>query len=112
MKLTKAAVFLCFLLSFQTTASQATPSHSIKGVVITPDGTAVPEFSVLVRHIADKPDLVRRREFTNGEFLLENLSADKYEIQISTPLSVGAKVVFNFKDRSPVTNYCIVVLHP
>ena len=88
MRLTKAAVVLCFLLSLQTTLIQATPSHSIKGVVITPDGTAVPAFSVLVRHIADKPDLVRRREFTNGEFVLENLSADKYELQISSPLSV------------------------
>lgn len=112
MKLTKAAVVLCFLVSFQGTPARATPSRSIKGVVITPDGTIVPEFSVVVRHIADKPDLVRRFQFTNGEFLLQDLSSENYELQIASPLFVGAKVLFNLKDRSRATDYCIVVLHP
>ena len=55
---------------------------------------------------------MRRFEFDNGEFLLQNLSSEKYELQISSPLFVGAKLVFNLKDRPRVTDYCIVILHP
>src|ERR1051326_7115187 len=102
MKFTKAAIILCFLLCLFTTptvfAHNSEP-HSVRGVVITPDGTVVPEFSVVVRHIADKPELFQRKHFKNGEFTIDGLTGDRYQLQISSPSYISARLDFDFKAK-------------
>jgi hypothetical protein len=70
MKLTKTAFILCCLLCIVPGRLQAADSYTVKGVVITPDGTVVPEFSVVVRPVTTKPELVDRRHFKHGEFTI------------------------------------------
>jgi tetratricopeptide (TPR) repeat protein len=111
MRVTKAVVFVCFLLCSQIKA-QAASAHTIKGVVVTPDGTVVRKFSVVIRHDTDKPELVRREHFNNGEFTIDRLEAKKYQIQIASPEFIGAKLIFDFKARPRAVDYCIIVLHP
>ncbi len=112
MKLTKTVVILCCLFCLDIKLAYGSIGHTVKGVVITPNGTVVPQFSVVVRHVTDKPELVRRKHFKNGEFIIDGLAATKYELQISSPLFVGTKLSFDFKSRPRNVDYCIVVLHP
>jgi tetratricopeptide (TPR) repeat protein len=112
MKLTKTVVILCWLFCFDIASGLAAAEHTVKGVVITPDGTVVPEFSVIVRHVTDKPELVRRQHFKNGEFTIERLAAAKYALHISSPTFVGARLEFDFKSHPRNVDYAIVVLHP
>src|SRR5262245_10075505 len=112
MKLTKAVLILCCLFCFDIASALAAAEHTVKGVVITPDGTVVPEFSVVVRHITDKPELVRRQHFKNGEFMIDRLAATKYALHISSPTFVGARLEFYFKSSPRNIDYAIVVLHP
>lgn len=115
MHFTKTVSTLCFLLflllCLQMGAAHADAGHSVHGVVITTDGTAVPEFTVVVRHIADKPELARRLHFKNGEFRIDGLTAEKYQIGISASSYIGARLDFDFKSQSKPTDYSIVILH-
>jgi tetratricopeptide (TPR) repeat protein len=115
MHFTKTVSTLCFLLFWllclQIGAAQADAGHTVRGVVITTDGTVVPEFTVVVRHIADKPELVQRLHFKNGEFKIDGLTADKYQLGISSSSYISARLDFDFKSHSKPTDYSIVILH-
>jgi tetratricopeptide (TPR) repeat protein len=115
MHFTKAVSTLCFLLfcmlCLQIAVAHAEAGHTVRGVVITTDGTAVPEFTVVVRHIADKPELVHRLHFKNGRFEIDGLTADKYQLGISASSYVSARLDFDFNSHSRPTNYSIVILH-
>jgi tetratricopeptide (TPR) repeat protein len=111
MKLTKPALVLCFLLFSGINLSHAATTHSIKGLVITNDGTPVPDFSVVVRQAGDKPELLRRRRFKNGEFSVDGLTTEKFQIQISSPLFITSKINVDLKSEPLWSNYCIVILH-
>jgi hypothetical protein len=91
--------------------AQAASPHSVKGVVITPDGTIVSSFAVKVKHIGDKPELVQRKHFKNGEFTVDGMAAGKYQIEISAPQYIPLKMEFNFKSDEKPIGYSIVVLH-
>jgi tetratricopeptide (TPR) repeat protein len=112
MMLRKTVLILCCLFCVQVGSGYAANLHTVKGVVITPDGTVVPQFSVVVRPVSDKPQLVERKHFKNGEFTIDGLQPGKYQIQISSPLFVGTKLLLDWKAESPDTDYQIVILHP
>jgi tetratricopeptide (TPR) repeat protein len=115
MKSKKAAWIACFLLfllfCFQISSASAGPARTLRGVVITIDGTVVPEFSVVVKHVADKPELFQRKHFKKGEFTIDGLTADKYQLQISSPSYIPVKLDFDFKSKVPSLDHFIVILH-
>jgi tetratricopeptide (TPR) repeat protein len=112
---TKAVSTLCFLLFYllclQIGIAHAEAGHTVRGVVITTDGTVVPEFTVVVRHITDKPELVQRLHFKNGEFKIEGLAGEKYQLGISSPSFINARLDFDFKSHNRPTDYSLVILH-
>jgi len=112
MKLTKAVIILCCLFFLQLDLADAASTRTLKGVVMTPDGTVVPQFSVIVRHGTDKPELLQRRLFRNGEFTVDGLAPDKYLVQISAAQFVAVRLVVDFKTVARDTEYSIVILHP
>jgi tetratricopeptide (TPR) repeat protein len=112
MKFTKAVFILCCLLCLKIPVAVASTAHVVKGLVITLDGTVVPKFSVVVKHVAEKPELVRRRQFKDGEFAVDGLIKGKYVVQISAPQFITTKLTFDFNDRSRQTDYSIIILHP
>jgi tetratricopeptide (TPR) repeat protein len=71
----------------------------------------VPEFSVVVRHVSDKPELFRRKHFKNGEFAISNLNSGKYQIIISSSQFITTKTITELKPETP-TDYSLIVLHP
>jgi tetratricopeptide (TPR) repeat protein len=115
MKSKKAVWIPCFLLflllCFQISSASAGTARTIRGVVITIDGTVVPEFSVVVKHIADKPELFQRKHFKKGEFTIDGLISDKYQLQISSPSYIPVKLDFDFKSKNPPLDHFIVILH-
>jgi tetratricopeptide (TPR) repeat protein len=78
---------------------------------MTSDGTLVPAFTVTVRPITDKPQLLTRKQFKNGEFTIDGLDHARYVIQISAPLYVTTGLDFDFKTEQKPTDYSIVILH-
>jgi tetratricopeptide (TPR) repeat protein len=115
MKSKKAVFTLCFLLSFlidsQKGFGHANQPRTLRGVVITTGGTVVPQFSVVIRHVTDKPELTPRRRFKNGEFTIEGLTADKYQLQITSPSYIPAKIDVDFKSKAQLLEHRIVILH-
>jgi tetratricopeptide (TPR) repeat protein len=111
MKLTKAVLILCCLFCLQIAYANAAPAHTVRGVVITTDGTVVPEFTITVRHATQKPELFTRKRFKNGEFTISGLTKDKYQLRITAPLYIPAKLDYDFKSLGRPTEYSIVILH-
>jgi Tfp pilus assembly protein PilF len=114
--MTKKAVFtFCFLLCLftgsETGFAHANVAHTLRGVVITIDGAVVPEFSVVVRHVTDKPELAPRKRFKNGEFTIEGLTGDKYLLQITSPSYIPTKVEVDFKSKAQLLEHRIIILH-
>jgi tetratricopeptide (TPR) repeat protein len=105
----------CFLLfvvfCFQISSVSAASERTIRGVVITIDGTVVPEFSVVVKHLVEKPELYQRKHFKKGEFAIGGLTGDKYQLQISSPSYIPVKLDFDFKSKTPALDHFIVILH-
>jgi tetratricopeptide (TPR) repeat protein len=100
------------LVCLHVNPAKAASTHTVSGVVITSDGTVVPEFTVTVKHAAaDKPELVRRKHFKNGEFTIDDLTGDKYEVRITSPQFIGSKLDFDFKAKPRASDYCLVILH-
>ena len=112
MKFTKAAFILSGLFWFVIQAHAAAGMHTVKGVVITPDGTVVPEFSVIVREVSDAPELFRRKHFKNGEFTVDGLNPARYQLQVSSPQFIRSKLIVDLRSPSRATEYEIVILHP
>src|SRR5215470_18337640 len=115
MKTKRAVWIVCFLLfllfCFQVSSADAGPARTIRGVVITIDGTVVPEFSVVIKHVADKPELFKRKHFKSGEFTIDGLTGDKYQLQITSPSYIPVKMEFDFKSKNPSLDHFIVILH-
>ena len=115
MKSKKAALLFCFLLYLFTCLpkglAHASQAHTVRGMVITTYGTAVPTFSVVVRHAGDKPELVQRKHFKNGEFTIDGLTGDKYQLVISSPTYISTRVEFDFKAKTKPLEHTIVILH-
>ena len=97
MKLTKAVLIFCSIFCLQIGLAHAAAGHTVRGVVITQDGTVVPEFTITVKHAAQKPELYTRKRFKNGEFTISGLTKDKYQIRISAPLYISSRLDFDFK---------------
>jgi tetratricopeptide (TPR) repeat protein len=87
-------------------------TYSVTGAVVTPDGTMVPKFTVVVRQRSDKPQLVRRLHFTDGLFELARLEGGRYQIQISSPTYAGVLLNLKFEDGKNPAAYRVVVLQP
>jgi hypothetical protein len=111
MKPGKAVFILFMFLALDKSMAFAGKPHALKGVVITPDGTMVPEFTVTIRPVLDKPQLIRRKHFKNGEFTLEGLIHSKYRITITAPLLVGVKLDVDFGKEAVATEHRIAILH-
>jgi tetratricopeptide (TPR) repeat protein len=112
MKLAKSVLLFCFLFLLQVERSRAATAHTVRGVVVTTDGTVVPEFTITVRHVSQKPELFTRKRYKNGEFTVNGLREDKYQLQISSPLYITSRLDFDFKTAPRSTEYSIVILHP
>ena len=113
MNLTRAVFIFCvFCLCLQIDRGQAASAHSVRGVVLTPDGTPVPDFTITVRRESQKPELHPRKRYKNGQFTIAQLTGDKYELRVSSPRYVTARLDFDFKSHPRSTEYSIVVLHP
>ena len=111
MKLTKAVLLFCSIFCLQIHWAHAAAAHTVRGVVITTDGTVVPEFTITVKHTAQKPELYTRKRFKNGQFTISGLTKDKYQLRISAPLYISARLDFDFKATARPTEYSIVILH-
>ena len=115
MKTKRAVWIVCFLLFplsfYQISSANAGPAHTIRGVVITIDGTVVPEFSVVVKHVADKPELFQRKHFKGGEFTIDGLTGDKYQLQISSRSYMPVRLDFDFRSKARPLDHFIVILH-
>jgi tetratricopeptide (TPR) repeat protein len=64
-----------------------------------------------VRHATQQPELFTRKRFKNGEFTISGLVKDKYQLRISAPLYITARLDFDFKAEARPTEYSIVILH-
>jgi Flp pilus assembly protein TadD len=111
MKLATAALIFCALFLLDIPAAHADTARTLRGVVITPDGTMVPEFTVTIRPVTDRPELIRRRHFKNGEFTLQGLTHKRYKIIVTAPLLVGVKLDVDFGSQVTVTDHRIAILH-
>ena len=101
MKLTKTALIICCLFTMTSVGQlHAADLFTVKGVVITPDGIVVPQFSVLVKPVTNKPELVDRRHFKRGEFVIDGLETGKYQIDVVAPLYIRSRVVVELKAGS------------
>ena len=79
---------------------------------MTPNGTMVPKFTVVVRPRSDKPQLVRRFHFTEGLFEIRNLDRKQYKVEITSPSFTGVLMDLKFGDTKNPATYRIVVLEP
>ncbi len=111
MKLTKAAALSILLFCFFTITAHAGTRHTVKGLVITKDGTVVPQFTITIKHLGSKPELLPRKHFKNGEFIIDGLTEDRYNLIISAPLYIRTKLEYDFKSDRRATDYSIVILH-
>ena len=101
MKRTARVILLSVLVFSLDILAADTPHFTLKGAVVTPEGTMVPEFTVAVRPIADKPELVLRKRFKGGVFKIEGLKRDRYQIHVYAPRSIGVKMDVNFPKAKP-----------
>jgi len=91
--------------------AHAAPARTVRGVVIAPDGAVIPEFAVAIRPVSQRPELFARKRFKNGEFMFSGLTRERYQLQISSPLHVPARLDLDFKSDARSTEYSIVILH-
>jgi tetratricopeptide (TPR) repeat protein len=71
----------------------------------------VPEFTVTVRPVVTRPELIHRKHFKNGEFTLEDLNREKYKVIITAPHLVGVKLDVDFGTEPTAADYRIAILH-
>jgi tetratricopeptide (TPR) repeat protein len=104
-------VLIFCLFCLQIDRAHAATAHTVRGVVITTDGTVIHQFTISVRPVAQKPELRTRKRYKNGEFAISGLKEDRYQLQISAPLYATATLDFDFKSDPRSTEYSIVVLY-
>jgi tetratricopeptide (TPR) repeat protein len=111
MKLTKAVLLLCTLFCIELKAADEVPGRTLRGAVITSDGTVVPEFTVIIRPAGTRPQLVRRKHFKDGEFMIDGLVLDRYQIQVTSPMYISVQLDVDFAAETKPRDYCIFLLH-
>src|SRR5436305_1620217 len=115
MKTAKVVSTLCALFCIVFAGSfvyaERGAEHTIRGVVITPDGTLVPEFTVLIQRASGKPQLIERKHFKDGQFTIDGLTEATYEIHISAPSLIGARMDLDFRSQSTALDHSIIILH-
>ena len=111
MKLTTAVLFLCTMFCVELGAADQETGRRLRGVVIASDGTVVPSFTVIIRPSTNKPELVRRKRFKDGEFVIDGLTRDKYQIQVASPMYITMQLDVDFSGETKPRDYCIFLLH-
>jgi len=91
-------------------AASAADRPTLRGAVVTSDGTLVEQFTVSVRPAAKQPVLNVRRHFTNGTFELE-LQERKYEVVITAPRLTGVRLDLDLSQNGNAIDYKVVILH-
>jgi len=61
--------------------------------------------------MSTKPELYPRKHYKNGEFTVNGLKNDKYQLRISSPLYITTRLDIDFKSDDRPTEYSIVILH-
>ncbi len=91
--------------------SYADRARTLRGAVVSADGTMVDQFTVVARPVTSKPELIRRFRFTNGTFVLRDLQRQKYEVTITAPRFIGVRMDVDFPKNGDSTEFKIIVLH-
>jgi tetratricopeptide (TPR) repeat protein len=110
MRVTKA-ILLGFVLCSLMERAYAGPARTIRGLVISTNGTLIPEFAITVKDVSLTPGLFTRKRFKNGEFTISGLTEERYQFQIDSPLHIPKQVVVDFESDTRLTQYSIVILH-
>jgi Flp pilus assembly protein TadD len=112
MKLAVSVVlmFTC-LFCIGLASAGAADRSTLRGVVVTSDGTLVEQFSVAVRPVVDKPVLSVRRHFNDGTFELD-LQERKYELVVTAPRLTGLRMDVDLSKNANSIDYKVVILHP
>jgi len=101
-----------FILLIGIGAAQADAKNSVRGAVITPNGTMLPEFTIAAKPIGGSPGLSIRRQFTQGMFSLENLPEQKYEIIVQSKRYVNFRYPVDFDKDGDHDNFRLIMLYP
>jgi tetratricopeptide (TPR) repeat protein len=88
----------------------AQPRHTLKGAVITSDGTMVPDFTVIVRPVARLPQLVLRKRFENGLFTIEGLAGHEYHVQVLANQHAPSLLALRFEFGANATQFRTIIL--
>lgn len=111
MKLHSSLFVLWAVFALNDGMAHASESHSVKGVVISADGTSVSEFALTVKETGNGPALIRRLHFKHGEFFVDGLQSGRYELQIVSPLYIPLRMDLIIKPGTKGTGYRVAVLH-
>jgi tetratricopeptide (TPR) repeat protein len=99
------------VLIMVTPAKARAAVNTLRGAVMAADGTMVDEFTVIVRPVLDKPELVQRKRFRNGTFRLDNLGRRKYQIIVTAPAFISVRIEVDFPKNASSTNFRLVMMH-
>ena len=86
-------------------------ANTLRGAVITTDGTMVDDFMVIARPVLDRPELVQRKRFKNGIFRLDDLDRSNYQIIVTAREFIGVRMDVDFPQNGSSTNFRLVMLH-
>jgi len=69
-------------------------------------------FTVVVRPVTTKPELIQRRHFAHGTFLVHGLNRQKYQLSVSARGYNSAQMELEFPKNASTTDFKMIVLHP
>jgi tetratricopeptide (TPR) repeat protein len=110
MKLISGLLAIFFLSLVPDTPAHAAGPYTLRGAVITTDGTMVPEFTVTVRPLVSRPELVLRKRFQNGVFRIDGLANRGYQIQIDSRRHARIQIQVDFKQIKEPTAFRTLIL--
>jgi tetratricopeptide (TPR) repeat protein len=111
MKSTVVALLISLFLQPLYAGGPAKKGHTLTGAVVTPEGTMVSKFTVILRPRSDKPQLIKRFHFKDGLFELKDLPRGQYKVQVVAPAYAGVTMDLQIL-ASDNESYRTVVLHP
>jgi tetratricopeptide (TPR) repeat protein len=103
-----AIIVFCLIV---TSLDAHAGGRTLRGAVVTSDGTMVPDFTVVAKPLTEKPELVQRRRFKNGMFALDGLGRQKYQVIVTAPQFIGVRMDVDLPKNGDSTVFRIVVLH-
>ncbi len=71
----------------------------------------VPEFTIAIRPVSNKPELIIRKRFKNGIFEVGGLQRTQYQVDVASARYIGTKMEVSFLAAAPSTNHRVIVLH-